>query len=134
MIHTASLEVSKALDKAGIKIDTEWWWCSVYNNWELRDKKEAVYVPQGQGDMEVIPAPTLGELVRELPDAIRDNTGKVEFSLHITKRWSKHGYYDKNPYWVGYQDLEYNIKYAVEANTPENAAGKMLLEINSAKN
>ena len=97
MIHTCSLEVSRKIKEAGIEIKTEWFWYKggySYNKWILVNEKPITDV------CEFFPAPTLGELIRELPEE------------YVITRYGE--------IWRCWEEI---------APTPEDAVGLMLIKV-----
>lgn len=104
-MFTVSLEVAKRLKEAGVELKTEWWW-----RWTIQGKTELILKNQYCTKEEIpevsyYPAPTLGELVRELPEGYRIY---------------------KETLWIC--DSK-NKLYWKRADTPEDAAALMLIEL-----
>jgi len=139
-MFTTSLEVSKQLKESGIEIKTEWWWVPYRINsygikslkrfenkqhWEIKNKNfqysdsvvgrgrqktdKSEWSPYGRWQRR-IPAPTLGELVRKLPEGYR--------LLKLGDKWM-----------IFADSYQTNPIVGTDADTPEDATAKMLMRL-----
>jgi hypothetical protein len=108
MQHTTSLEVSKNLKEAGLEGKAEYYWIptGTVENW--KSQYEAKHKSQIKFFKHAIPAYTLSELIRELPDDV--------YLYHRS---------DLNQWYVRIKPLNEAF-----ADTPEDAAAEAWIELN----
>lgn len=121
-MSTASLKLCKILEKLSAWYGTDYFW----------EKKtgrltQDIMTLRASGLPEVgyVPAYDLGYLLRKLPQSIYNNDYFLQFEQDFDDNWSVHYMYIFNPR----ENSRVVVKHRMTADTPEDAACKLLIEL-----
>jgi hypothetical protein len=91
-----TLPVAQRLVEKGIKVTVEAWWChNRGGNWYLLED------PNSKKFDEVVPAPNMSELWRELPEEIPNKNGTFYFlKLEKQREMTEANYLSKQQRWM----------------------------------
>ncbi len=112
-----NLELSKKIEKLGVKQDSLWWWfvdgCEAHSTLPL-----SFYLAMeriNENDYKYYSAFTVAELGEMLPESCWSKSGETISALEISKTDGK--------WWISYND-EF-----IQADTEANARAKMLIHL-----
>ena len=122
-----SLELSKELEKYGIKQDSYFWW---YHKRGQRWHVDSLLADRFLEDIITVSAPTFAELLEKLPDKItttsKTYSKEKDYYILIIKT-KKTKWFNVPDYFVGYRTLDNRFLHSERADTGANSCAKMLI-------